>query len=418
MRNAGRYALLSVVGLSCLVFALASGPTCAEFQLELSSYKTQYLPHEPLYVKVAVRNVGPSDSRILTILDPEVGFMKFEIAAPGEEPHKYDPGVAIEIVKPEEGAALTLGPGESYSARADLTEELCREEAGRKTVLSKPGMYVIRAVYELPADMPTGPIALWSNDLTVVVTKAKGDDLKVSNLLGKLEDKWGYSKEQLACYEELVTKYPKSKYALYARYHLAGKHSWDGMDAYRGEQRGFESLKKAAEMFASISRDAGNTPIGLKAADRSGSWFGSIGNIKESQRMFEKAFSHPAATDDDRIEAVSHLNLLEGGHWQWQSEFVPEKRRTELHLPLRWFAKPFGFSVEYNSAANTATASGPRFKCSFRPGDSRIIINGKERTGCKTWLDKGEVRISIPVIHALLAEHYQTTRFDWLVRSD
>ena len=125
-----------------------------------------------------------------------------------------------------------------------------------------------------------------------------------------------------------------------------------------------------------------------------------------AQDLLEQSFLSPAATDYDRLEALSWMDHVESGEFERSGGLFVESQGVKLSLPLRALAKALGFSVGWVAASNTATISSPRMKASLRPDEDDMMVNGVRRIGVRTSLKDGRTLVSPSVIATLMAEHY------------
>jgi hypothetical protein len=380
-------------------------PAGADLSLELTSPKPHYLLDEPLFVTATVRNVGDSDAHILRLLDLALARLTLDIAPPGERARRYRPWVTGDIgLRGLAALLLHLRPGDKYGAALDITCE------GRMatTTLSRPGKYVIRATYAIPEDWPGGPVALHSNELSVVVAEPGGTDRAAYDLLQdapQAEERgpWNAYREQASCYEALLRDFPESGYAIYARFYLAQVYEGRAhADARRSPPDAAADIRRAAGLYASVAEEAIDAPLGVYAKRLAGRCFAAVRDNAAAQALFEEAFLAPAATEADRLEVVGWLSHVQNGIFLEALRLPPRGPPSDLRLPLRAFARVLGLSVERDAAANTVTVSGPGVQCTMRPGADDMVLNGTQRTRVTISVKDGRVLVSGSVIAALM----------------
>ena len=128
----------AVAALTVVVIGAVCPPAQADLLLALETPKQEYLVQEPLLVVVRVSNAGTTNARIVRYLDPSEGLLEVEVTAPGEKAHSYRPWVHLTALAGAfANSGVELGPGEEYSAVADLTYEV-----GRRALLSRSGEYL------------------------------------------------------------------------------------------------------------------------------------------------------------------------------------------------------------------------------------------------------------------------------------
>jgi hypothetical protein len=385
---------------------LAGIAAAADLQLLLTSPKNQYLPDEPLFVTVTLSNVAIAEVAALRLLDPGDGVVSFQITAPGEERHNYCPWVrSAWTLDGLAETAIYLNPGAQYSASVDLTYEM--RDGGRPTVLSQPGEYVIVASYAMPEGWPADRLAAWSNELRLLVTEPRGIDRAAYDLLqsgARTHDDgpWTLKEEQADCYETLLAKFPDSRYALPTLYYLAQLYDFKGTQILRGTPEAVEYLEEAAALYLSVAAAAVGGPPGLRATRAAARCFAKLGDVAAAQALLEEAFLSPAATDDDRVKALSRLGYLEEGGFERVSGIA--SATTPLALPLRRLAEALGFSLDWASPTKTVTVSSSRLRSTIRPLEDSVMVNGLRRIGVRTSLKDGRTLVSPSVIATLMAE--------------
>jgi hypothetical protein len=393
---------------------LAVVPARAELALRIGVDQTRYLLGEPLLVRVDVSNQGANDVVMIRDFDPGVGFLAFVITSPAQPSHKYQPwghgdygpGGLAQV-------ALQLAPGEHYSGVVDLTYEIVRESrtrASRVPLLSCSGEYVLRATYAIRAGAPGGPLAISSNELHFVVSEPEGVDRAAYEVLkrgARSADRgpWNAYAEQADCYETLLRQYPDSGYAIHAQFYLAQVYELDGELAKRGTPAGAAAMENAAALYASVAEQARDMPLGVYAMRLSARCRAKLGDPVQANTMLEQAFLSAAATDQDRLEALSWMRHVESGLFHEESGLAHGKVATaKARLPLRRVARALGLSASWDPETKTMKISGRKVRAALRPGEDFMLVNGQQRTGVRTWLANGEARVSLSVVATLMAE--------------
>jgi hypothetical protein len=403
------HASAAVASLGLLLVLLASAPSRADLALEVTAEKGQYLLDEPLYVTVALRNVGARDALVVRALHPGMGLLALEVAPPGEGPHVVDPCGKFELgpgyfVR----ATVLLAPGDHYTGAVELTREMT--PSGAQNVLRRPGRCAIRATYAIPEGLPAGPLSLRSNELSLLVSEPEGVDRQAYEALlscprpERGPGLWNSTPETADCFEAVVRDYPDSRYALYARLYIADARYIPGTSIHRGTVEGRAELEQAAPLYSSVADEAGATPLGVHARGMAGRAFGALGDAARAQALFEQAFVSPAATDEDRLLTLSAMRLLGQGYFQEMGGLVAQTSSQGPQLPLRRFARAMGLSVHWDASARTARVSGRGIRASLRPAAGSMVINGTARVRVPVSLKNGRTHVSPSVIAALMAE--------------
>jgi hypothetical protein len=404
--------LMAALGSVCVLSTLAVGTARADLSLQISSAKTRYLVDEPLFVTVIVRNQGPADAAISRYLDPMLGLLTFEVVPPGESARPY--GQCTHASLDRSGLANTvvnLAPGEQYSGVAELTCEVKDRQGG--LLLSAAGNYILRGTYAIPEGWPVPPLKVQSNDLSLEVLDPEGEDRAAHEILLQGAATaghalWSAAREQASCYETLLREYPGSGYAIHAKWYLAQVYHCDGTIGQlglRGTPAAVTALENAAALCLSVAADAGQTPLALMAVRLAATESAMVGRASEAQALLQQTFLSPAATDDDRLDAVRLMEHVETGLFYEESGLASGKvATTQVRLPLRQFARALGLSLSWDPATKTTTIRGRKVKSTLQPGKKSMFVNGEKRTGVRTWFAKGNTEVSLSVIATLMAE--------------
>jgi len=404
-RGSARFPWVVVVGLLC-VGGLSCGREKPGLTLELRADKTRYLLDEPLLVTVVFDNRGTEDAPLIVVPAPVIGILDLEITAPGEQAHRgpaiapgdFGPG---RFVRPD----VQVRPGGQYSTGMYL-----RDLAGgeRRPLRSRPGEYVIRAHYATPERWEGEPVELWSDPLRLAVTEPEGVDRRAYAVLqkgaqatdGKI---WGVGAERKEYYEQVLREYPESGYACYARHYLASRYSYEGSSRRRGTPEGAAALRRSAALRLAVAEEAGDTAFGVSAALGAGRTLATVGDTARAQAALEMAFTSPAATDEVRRQALSHLRDVESGYLHHASRLAAKQIRTPLALRLDRFAQALGLSVGWDQQTKTVTVSGPKVMAVLQPGEDHMVVNGKRVEGVRVSVKDGQVVVSPSVIGPLMA---------------
>lgn len=215
------FSLIALLAAHCVAQSSTSS-----LRLELKLIEDRYLAGEPLYLTVSVGNDGPFEATMLRCFNPGEGILSLEITEPGCEPRPFKPWVqASRSTDGYAEMAIRLCPGESYSSSLELT----REGQHNNVFPSQPGNYGIRARYAISADLPGGPLDLWSDMASFEVRQPEDADRGAYDILieGQETNKGGFWNAlcgQQDFYARLLSDWPDSQYSPYAQFYLAQIH--------------------------------------------------------------------------------------------------------------------------------------------------------------------------------------------------
>lgn len=227
-------ALVGVVLISSCVHAQAvrraeeiGKPPKLEAKLVL--YKNEYLLREPIWVKVQVKNVGDKSGKFY--------FVNIDGLVIKDTNGKIYPcNVAIER------NPITINPVQTLEKEFDiLTWYGVKEDSFWVRYYLPPEKYVV--FYQVENDVQ-------SESYSFSIMEPKGDELKAMNLLKESHDLriQKKHKQSLEKFKELVQKYPKSRYYLYALLQTAGS-----LEAWHDLIKRFPDSREAVQAVGSIA---------------------------------------------------------------------------------------------------------------------------------------------------------------------
>jgi len=396
---------------ACIASMLIPIAAWAGLVLTIDTPKLDYLLDECIYITVTMKNTGSQSAEVVNLLTPDMGIVSFEITPPGDGSRLYNScGKATLDISSIAKSVVRLAPGDKYSASVDLSHEPGDKNPRRLTpLLSRSGQYLIRATYATHKDWGVDPLIIGSNELRIVVSEPQGADRATYDLLhcspsSKVYGPWSLAGQQTTCFTELLTRFPQSRYAVYARFYLACWYNLVSGEVYeRGTPEMREASKAAAVLFSSVAKATGETPLGVLGMMCAGRNYAKAGDLDLGRSLLEKAFCSPVATDEDRIQALSWLHLLESGYWQTGHSVNADTRQS---LSLRRFAKALGFSVDWDPATKEATVSGYRFRSTFRPQVGTMSIDGANWSKVAASLVDAQICVSPSVVATLMVERW------------
>jgi len=200
-----------------------------KLQAKLIMYKNEYLLREPIWVKVKVTNAGDKSGKFY--------FVNIDgLVIKDSNGKMYPCNVAIERI------AITIKPGQTLEKEFDvLTWYGLKEDTFWVRYHLPPGKY--EAFYQVENDVR-------SESYTFSIMDPKGDELRAMNLLKqshnlRIQKK---DKESLNKLRELLQKYPKSRYYLYALLLTAGS-----LEAWYDLIKRFPDSREAVRALGSIA---------------------------------------------------------------------------------------------------------------------------------------------------------------------
>lgn len=402
--------LTTICGFVMCAIVAARG-VHAGLSLEISSHKDVYLVWEPLYVKVSLRNMGQEPQEAIRLLTPDMGFVSFEVSLPGKPPRPYvSCGEALLAGEP---VPVQIRPGGSYSATVDLTHEPGREEPRKlEPLLSRPGGYSIQATYR------DSRVELTSNSLTITVVEPEGVDLAAFGVLqsNPLSQQYGpWSAVGRNSFHDIVTGFPESRYAAYSAFSLGiERHVHASRDLVLGTKESKEAADAAAQLFLLAARSMPGTPMSLLALRRAGVDYATAGKMDIGGQLLQEALSHPAATDEDRVQALSWLQLLQEGYWQTGRREA--QTEAKIRIPIRPFAKALGLFVSWDQKSGKATIRNRGTEMILLPKEDCVILNGMVTSSVPMSLDEGQTKVPPQIMASLMADYYGAGMRDALSR--
>jgi len=387
------------------ILSLTSSRAAGQLLLELSSPKDHCLRDEPLYVVATLRNDGPSECAFLRYLDPASGILSFEIAPPGEEPRACKAWGSLSYTRQGlEQGLLYLGPGEQYRAALEITYEM--RDRKRALVLSRPGEYRLRACYSIPETWPAGPLTVWSNELQITVSAPEGIDAAAYETLElgartHVEGPWNAFSEQAECYEAVLRNSSASAYVVPAAFYLAQVRESDGQEELRGTSGAETAFHAAADLYRAVAEREGETPLGVYATRLAARAFAELGDFARASDLLQQSFLSPAATDWDRLEALSWMGHVESGEFERSGGLNPGSTGAKLSLPLRAFAEVLGFAVQWDGEKGEARMTAPGVEAVLHAGEDQMLVNGAPQGPIASELVSGQPHVSPSAIRIL-----------------
>jgi len=407
------FRLRSALVCAFMLGATLTGETAgAELRLTIAAPKTRYLVDDPLFLTVTVENAGDSDLAVIPVFHPGAGFLAFRITSPGEQPRTYRDPMQFVLAGV---TAWILAPGREYTSTANLTHDCTGRARSLPTLLSRVGEYTISATYTIGKGWPAPPLTAVSNELRLVVTEPTGVDRKAYDILRrsprfKDHGPWSVFEEQTSSYEELLRRYPRSGYAAYTRYCLAGIHHMHCPESTRGTREARGRALQAANLYAGAARQTNDVLFALFALRCAGRNQAMAGNSSEGQRLLEDAFVSGNATDEDRIEALSWLELLQEGYWKTgrssSSVIVP------VHVSLREFVKALGLSVKWIPRSKTVEIRGQGVSADVNAVTGRAVVNGSASSAPGIRVKAGRMGVSPHLTVELMSARFRKLNAD------
>lgn len=232
-----------------------------QLTLEVACGRRKVLPMEPIPITITLGNETGKPIRGHSVIDPGVGYLEIYVAKAGEAFERFQstnwPAWAMERPRPsvlESGYRRSISTYLYYAHPANLE----KEHHGRY-LFESPGTYRIKAVLK---DID-GENTIESNILAIRVKEPRGKDaaaykflkglrgisdrhVSYGNFLMKTLGRHYHPRKQkvLDKKEEFISKFPRSRYARYARYSLGLTYRLQ--ESERDAQRGIKLLEKAA----------------------------------------------------------------------------------------------------------------------------------------------------------------------------
>lgn len=259
--HASRRCLLVVLAVLIPPDTATAASEQQQLSLVLEVSKATYAPFEPVVVQYAVVNSGPTEVEVPALIDPDWGWVKFEIGGSDGAFLKYRTGVQSS----GEFALTTLKSGERLTAEIHLLTN-AYGHAARNSLLpelqgvelfpfAEPGSYRIRATYPLERNGDRRERRMLASNVVEFTVRdfrkdeketfeyfagpeelaaAMGGDITVVDLHAAIEN-----------WEEFVRRYPDSVYAPAVRLQLGELYlNGTGMPA--------SDPRRAADQYAAV----------------------------------------------------------------------------------------------------------------------------------------------------------------------
>lgn len=222
MGSVGSFSCWRVLLLWAQLYSILTASSGAvELRIELNN--EGFLIGEPIVVTTKIVNTGSGAIRIYPSLNPGEGYLRFKVTSPDGTSEWYRPSTLIDVIYSGKGRELL--PGQHCYGRWNLVSG-CRR--GHYTAPT-PGKYKLQAFYRSPIgheEVFRGKLE--SNVVELQVVQPTGNDADALDLFresnrftqfGEAGDIYPYGAKNAL--EQLVTLYPNSVYAKYARYYIA-----------------------------------------------------------------------------------------------------------------------------------------------------------------------------------------------------
>ncbi len=410
---------LLVINLNCFAAnnevknesVLSSSVNKQWFRLKLKSSTTHALIGEPLILTFTIENVGTKVEKFIRCAPAGSDNLNYEIIELGKQPRIYTPenyfGSRNRI------QTLILQPLDTFSSSDDVTYE------SNGLLLSKTGEYIIHAIYSIPVGISDTPMTIRSNGVCIVVEEPKGIDKEVYNRLVEFSKQkrmgyryWTNDVTYIPEYNDIIKKYPKSKYAGYISYNIAqiiGSYKMIKA-AYKKVEDTVSYIEKAAVKYDDVATLFGDTPLGINARRLSGRWYATLGKSIIAEEKFRSAFCSASATSEDQMRLLSWINNLYPNSFYSESDLAKQGYNiidTRVMLPLLPYAHALGYELIKDRISNQLFVKKGDFKWLVKIGEERLPVCGILYEKMIVTVDnEGGYMVSPSVITMLMAERY------------
>ncbi|MHB1000141.1 MAG: stalk domain-containing protein [Armatimonadota bacterium] len=390
-------------------FLLFEVSAYAGISMELSAPKSVYLLDEPMYVTVRFRNTGKSVEQISCLLEPGIHILDIYITPPDGEKYLLPPGFEISMTSESfTNSILDLAPNSTYSGSVN-TNEL--RQSQRTSVFDKPGKYAIECIYVPLRETGLDMTPIHSNMLNITVEKPEGDDLLTRNTLIHAPNAskfgmWWVGADWMNAYEDILQKYPASKYAVHVKFYLAQCYESYEITKLRSKDISLPLMKKAIELYSQVSQESAGSPLSAYAARLAGRVSAKIGENDKAVKYLVESFTSKDATDEDRLESLSWMNHVDTGLFQSEFSFDKVIPGGDVLMPLKESASALGFITKWDPTKKVASVFSGKIRGVLDPGKGTVKINGDQVAQAKCSEKNGDVYVSPNVIARLMAEKY------------
>jgi hypothetical protein len=284
-----------------------SGSRSLELRLEIE--KTALVLGEPVYATVRLVNAGTAPVEVSKLLDPQTGEVQIEVAGSAKPRFLFLPLFHADSAR----ARMVIAPGEMVAAAFPVFY------GALGWTLDRPGPYQVTARYGGPRGTQNERVRSNTVDVTVADDAGFGTALMngspASDEAGKflLWQRGDHLKAGQALLTDLITKYPESPVAEYARLAL-GRNLSRSFRNYAVGQIRYADCPAALQQFQQVRSD--RLPALLRIRQR-------LDEARCHVRL-----SQPAQAE----QAVKRAHEVSGGRPEFSLVFQ-QARRLEPRLP-------------------------------------------------------------------------------------
>lgn len=370
----------------------SSGPLV----LSIATAKSQYLKNEPLKLFVSVTNCSNSVQYVADYFESSA----FQLTVRSDKDELFRPRHSSSSM---EDIQYLIAPGDSYSLGIDITKSMTG------ITLHKPGVYYLSARYKY---MPVGCsslITLQSNTITIDVAEPEGVDADaITELQGSLEKlqntMWKVNDKQIDAYEQVIHKYPDSKYTPYFKFYLAQTYEYVSYRNLVSAEVTRDYLYKASALYRAIAKSCYASPP--RAVTCAGRCYAAMGLRGEAIGCLDDGFFASDISVDERSSIIGCYSLIEDGIFFENNKDVDKDSYdySEVMHPLLPFASALGYQVQWGK--NTVTLTSPSANFTLVDGEQALAVGGVSYPKMLVSLNRDTPTISNRVLAALLAARY------------
>lgn len=306
-----RVKLLWLVALALLLSGAsvpgeASDAPRAGLELLLTVENDTILPGEPVGAMVSLRNSGTEAVAVIPYLRPEAGTLIFWIEDPSGEAHRLEPFILETVIV----APTLLYPGEQLTSSYPIVWDshvFPFSEVGRNRLVAT---YVdgidtlVSEAVEINVLQPTG-------------SEVEATQLMLNHPIGEFLRLGGYDPAAMADLNDLLDRYPDSRYAPYAAYALAKRFAKPALYCAEPGSGKLERIPpdypRAQEGFQEVIVNWSNSTVADDAQLELARIYADMGNMTAVTAALAQFFEYYGTTSDRLGDAIK---LAE--EWGWE----------------------------------------------------------------------------------------------------
>jgi hypothetical protein len=220
---------------------------------------------------------------------------------------------------------------------------------------------------------------------------------------GKL---WGNHWAESAYRKALTNGYSNSKYAVYARFHLANMMARDPFTSdWRRNVK--KDLNEQVMLYQQVIQNGELTGLGVRSMLECGRASIRLKNFNNATDILEQVLVNPASTMEDKLDALQLMNKA-------QSESCG---CIIVKLRLEDVARAFGMRLEIEGNGKVLRLKGPEYTAEFPMNSIKYTVDGRDYDSGR-YEDEVDLKTDLEILQKRYATHAFDYVFDHAAHSD